>query len=227
MYSTLGYNMSSFQGTTISELTTFLSNLNTKVENSTEEIKEDTNKIPETSEEAATQYEGDMDRISDATSEAASAVTENPIVPEVETSFIDVAIGKIKELLSLIGQAAGAALGINVPSTAAIKSNVRSTAVSLKNVARPMATGGVIPPNKPFLAMLGDQNRGTNVEAPLSTITQAVNDALNSRGFGTMGGGNQEIVLNIDGTTLARVTVPYNLEELNRKGYNVKVLERK
>lgn len=37
-----------------------------------------------------------------------------------------------------------------------------------------LAQGAVIPPNQPFLAMLGDQQSGTNVEAPLSTIQNAV-----------------------------------------------------
>ena len=37
-----------------------------------------------------------------------------------------------------------------------------------------LASGAVIPPNAPFLAMLGDQKHGTNIEAPLSTIQQAV-----------------------------------------------------
>ncbi|WP_300369004.1 hypothetical protein [uncultured Subdoligranulum sp.] len=37
-----------------------------------------------------------------------------------------------------------------------------------------LAAGAVIPPNKQFLALLGDQRHGTNVEAPLATIQQAV-----------------------------------------------------
>ena len=37
-----------------------------------------------------------------------------------------------------------------------------------------LASGAVIPPNAPFLAMLGDQRHGTNIEAPLSTIQEAV-----------------------------------------------------
>ena len=41
-----------------------------------------------------------------------------------------------------------------------------------------LATGAVIPPNSPFLAMLGDQKSGTNVEAPLSTIEQAVRNVV-------------------------------------------------
>lgn len=37
-----------------------------------------------------------------------------------------------------------------------------------------LAQGAVLPPNKPFLAMVGDQRNGTNVEAPLATIQEAV-----------------------------------------------------
>ena len=37
-----------------------------------------------------------------------------------------------------------------------------------------LAKGAVIPPNAPFMAMLGEQRHGTNIEAPLSTIQEAV-----------------------------------------------------
>ncbi len=41
-----------------------------------------------------------------------------------------------------------------------------------------LATGAVIPANKEFLAVLGDQKRGTNIEAPLETIKQANRESL-------------------------------------------------
>lgn len=37
-----------------------------------------------------------------------------------------------------------------------------------------LAKGAVLPANKPFLAMVGDQKHGTNIEAPLATIQEAV-----------------------------------------------------
>ena len=37
-----------------------------------------------------------------------------------------------------------------------------------------LAKGAVLPANKPFLAMVGDQKHGTNIEAPLTTIQEAV-----------------------------------------------------
>lgn len=48
----------------------------------------------------------------------------------------------------------------------------------LKSISVPqipyLAQGAVLPPNKPFMAVVGDQRHGTNVEAPLSTIQEAV-----------------------------------------------------
>lgn len=43
-----------------------------------------------------------------------------------------------------------------------------------------LAQGAVIPPNNPFLAVLGDQQSGTNIEAPLNTIKQALIEAMGS-----------------------------------------------
>ena len=43
-----------------------------------------------------------------------------------------------------------------------------------------LAQGAVIPPNRRFLAMLGDQTGGTNVEAPLATIQQALANVLSA-----------------------------------------------
>lgn len=41
-----------------------------------------------------------------------------------------------------------------------------------------LAQGAVIPANREFLAVLGDQKHGTNIEAPLDTIKQAVAEVL-------------------------------------------------
>ena len=46
-----------------------------------------------------------------------------------------------------------------------------------------LANGAVLPPNQPFLAMVGDQKSGTNVETPLSTIEQAVANVMSTMGI--------------------------------------------
>ena len=50
-----------------------------------------------------------------------------------------------------------------------------------------LAKGAVIPPNNKFLAMLGDQTSGTNIETPLSTMIQAFKSALGDSNYSGMG----------------------------------------
>lgn len=47
----------------------------------------------------------------------------------------------------------------------------------ISNVPK-LASGAVIPPNQEFLAVLGDQKRGVNIETPLDTMLQAFRGAL-------------------------------------------------
>lgn len=59
--------------------------------------------------------------------------------------------------------------------------------VNLGNVHIPrLAQGAVIPANREFLAVLGDQKRGTNIEAPADLIRQIVREEVKNSG----GGGN-------------------------------------
>ena len=51
-----------------------------------------------------------------------------------------------------------------------------------------LAQGAVIPANREFLAVLGDQSHGTNVEAPLDTIKQAVAEVMEDLHAGQMAG---------------------------------------
>lgn len=55
-----------------------------------------------------------------------------------------------------------------------------------------LAKGTVIPPNAPYLAVVGDQRHGTNIEAPLDTIKQAVAETLAETGGGS--GGRQIVI---------------------------------
>ena len=53
-----------------------------------------------------------------------------------------------------------------------------------------LAKGAVLPANKPFLAMVGDQTHGTNVEAPLTTIQEALSLAMEEKMQGMLAGFN-------------------------------------
>ena len=50
-----------------------------------------------------------------------------------------------------------------------------------------LAKGAVIPPHNRFLAMLGYQTSGTNIETPLSTMIQAFKSALSDSNYSGMG----------------------------------------
>ncbi len=79
-----------------------------------------------------------------------------------------------------------------------------------------LAKGAVIPPNKEFLAVLGDQKHGTNIEAPLQTIVDAFNIALSQNGGARSR--NVEVVLEIDGRELGRAVVEQGDQENRRIG---------
>ena len=65
-----------------------------------------------------------------------------------------------------------------------------------------LAAGAVIPPNREFLAVLGDQSSGYNIETPLETMLEAFRLALTDGDFGT-----SNITIYLDGEEIARNTV--------------------
>lgn len=74
-----------------------------------------------------------------------------------------------------------------------------------------LAEGAVIPPSNEFLAVLGDQKRGYNIEAPLQTIVDAFNMALDGRG-------QSEAVMEVDGEVFGRIIYRLNKKQSRRVG---------
>ena len=68
----------------------------------------------------------------------------------------------------------GSSIGINIPS------------ISEAKIPR-LAQGAVIPPNREFMAVLGDQRHGTNLEAPEDLIRKIVREEA--------GGGDGQVVM--------------------------------
>lgn len=73
-----------------------------------------------------------------------------------------------------------------------------------------LAQGAVIPPNKEFLAVLGDQKSGTNIETPLATMVEAFKQAMSESG-----GSATTVVIQLDGKEIARSTVK-NINNMTR-----------
>ncbi len=82
------------------------------------------------------------------------------------------------------------------------------------NIPR-LAQGAVIPPNREFMAVLGDQHSGTNIEAPLETIMDAMRIVM-----GEGGGAGREITINFAGSLaeFVRNLKPYIDKENSRVG---------
>ena len=86
-----------------------------------------------------------------------------------------------------------------------------SRAPSISRISAPaLARGAVIPPNKEFLAVLGDQKSGTNIETPLATMVEAFKQAM-----AESGGGATTVVIQLDGKEIARSTVK-NINNMTR-----------
>ena len=107
----------------------------------------------------------------------------------------------VPDWVPLIG---GKTLGFNIPDVPQVK------------LPR-LAQGAVIPPNKEFLAVLGDQKSGTNIEAPTSEIEAAVARGMQRYG----GGGPKTVILEIDKQVLGRVSYQATQSEVQRIGVNL------
>lgn len=82
-----------------------------------------------------------------------------------------------------------------------------------------LAKGAVIPPNREFMAVLGDQKSGTNIEAPVSEIEAAV-----ARGIAASGGGTPRqitVVMELDRHQVGRVVYELNKSESQRVGVSL------
>ena len=117
---------------------------------------------------------------------------------------------KINSLIDIINSV-GSFTGIHIPRAQTRRSYVGRIPY--------LASGAVIPPNSPFLAMLGDQKSGVNIETPLETMKQAFKEALAESGS-TNNGGSYTFVVQFDGRTLFEETVRQNDMYVNQSGYS-------
>lgn len=119
---------------------------------------------------------------------------------------LNAAIGAINNLqftlpdwIPLVG---GETLGFSIPT--------------LNTISLPrLAQGAVIPPNKEFMAILGDQKSGTNIETPLDTMIEAFRTALKEENNSS----NQApIVLQLNSKEVARCVWDENEKRYKQTG---------
>lgn len=151
-------------------------------------------------------FTGDWSRVWEGVKEIVTGVV-NAVISVFE-GMINGVIDGINAVIGLINQVTGAVgdtIGVNlsIPTIGAV------------DLPR-LAAGAVIPPRQEFMAILGDQRSGTNIEAPLSTIEDAVRSVLAEQG----GGQQQDITINFTGNMaqLARALKPHLDAESVRRG---------
>lgn len=97
------------------------------------------------------------------------------------------AISSIKNIWNTFADWLNSKLSINIDTSSVFGSKIASflgTSTLNFGTIPKLASGAVIPPNKEFMAVLGDQRSGTNIETPLSTMVEAFNQALAQNGGG-------------------------------------------
>lgn len=126
-------------------------------------------------------------------------------------SFVNVAIKGINWLIDMINK-----INIKIPDWIPSVGG-KSWSPNLSRVSSwtipQLANGAVVPPNREFMAMLGDNKKETEIVSPLSTMKQAFLEALRESG----GGNGQSIKVYLDGKQIAQNQVRYlkNIERAN------------
>lgn len=120
----------------------------------------------------------------------------------------------ITTIYKTIGGGSSSSSSSRTSSSRTATASTRS--LSMVNIPA-LARGAVIPPNREFLAVLGDQKQGTNIETPLSTMVQAFRTALSDMGYG----GEQTVILQVDKEQLGKVVYKLNKAETRRIGVNL------
>ena len=156
--------------------------------------------------------------VSDFVSDIREGITDT-----IETAINGI-IGLVNGMISAIVGGVNGVIGVlngfgfDVPEWAQDKLGVERVGFNIDPITAPqipyLAQGAVIPANHEFLAVLGDQTNGTNIEAPLATIQQALAEVMEAYT------GQQDITIRFAGdlAQLARVLKPYIDKEENRRG---------
>lgn len=156
--------------------------------------------------------------VSDFVSDIWDGITDT--IKTAINGIIGLVNGMISAIVSGVNGVIGVlnGFGFDVPEWAQDKLGVERIGFNIDPITAPqipyLAQGAVIPANHEFLAVLGDQNNGTNIEAPLATIQQALAEVMEAYT------GQQDITIRFAGdlAQLARVLKPYIDKEENRRG---------
>ena len=146
----------------------------------------------------------------------------NNLIASVVNGFNRTAESVKNAITDLINLFNRVARNVTIGSSGYYDSGARYSAASYAVSSVPaLAKGAVIPPNNKFLAVLGDQKSGTNIEAPLATIQEAVALVMEDMMQSNIAGHEATVALlqqileavlgiEIDGETISNAVNNYN-----------------
>lgn len=139
-------------------------------------------------------------------------------VKEVWDNIVGAVRDAVNSILSWFGRVSGGSASFSVSAGAAPRAARAMPVPDVPMEAKVpyLAKGAVIPPRSPFLAMLGDQSRGTNVEAPLETIQQAVAQVMDDQ-LAAMLAGFEAVVQAIQDKNMSVVIGDRDIGEANAR----------
>lgn len=121
---------------------------------------------------------------------AASSLDNTAVKKSVKSGLSDVqktakqGVNDINAEYAKIGQTAPSSVNVSTNGTVTTKAVTQSIVGQSVSFQIPaLARGAVIPANREFLAVLGDQKHGTNVEAPAELIKQMAKEAYQEMGL--------------------------------------------
>lgn len=125
--------------------------------------------------------------------------------------IIDIVEGSINRIIGALN-----AISYDIPDIVPVVGG-KHIGFNITPVSLPrLATGTVVPrQSREFAAILGDNNRETEVVSPLSTMKQAMIEALSESGFG---GGNGDVYISADGDMDALIRLlKFKIERENNR----------
>jgi hypothetical protein len=154
-----------------------------------------------------------------------AAETARGIVKNI-SSGLETAWMNFKNALSAMGEKIKGSFrpnyGISTVETIGITTSIvgnmfKAMSGNFKTLGVPgLATGAVIPPNSEFLAVLGDQKSGTNIETPERLLRQIVREELGGAGRYQMP--DTQINMYLDDDIIGRAVVAWIDKQVARSG---------
>ena len=173
-------------------------------------------------EKTAAKWAQMLQKVKEICAQIVSAVSDMNSQVQSMCATMIAAINAVKAAASSLGSVGGG--GFSGTGGGGARAAAFSAAPMMADIPK-LATGAVLRGGNPFMAILNDQPVGqTNIEAPLKTIEQAVENVMSRQGYNNNAPVPAQLILQLNGTNLGEAFIDDLLSVMNRRGLDVEVL---